>query len=170
MLRQETGAEIALLPGVGYGLSIQAGAVTREELYTLLPHDSTVVTLSLTGAQIRDVLEQSARNLQPENPLEKVGGLVQTAGISWTADLTRPAGERVREVLVEGRLLHPQRRYRVATHSGMLAGIHRYDSLGQGEEIERSDEPLNALVERQMRERRRLEAPAPARITVIGGD
>lgn len=95
ILRTETGAEVALPPGVGYGVSIGPGPVTREDLYALLPHPSRVVTLKLTGAQLREVLGRSAANQKPERPQERVGGLVQTAGLRWSVDLIRPRGQRV---------------------------------------------------------------------------
>lgn len=37
ILREETGAEIAFLPRVGYGVSLNPGPITREALATLLP-------------------------------------------------------------------------------------------------------------------------------------
>ena len=41
----ETGAEIAFMPGVGYGMTLQPGAITREALYTLIPHPAKLVTM-----------------------------------------------------------------------------------------------------------------------------
>jgi 2',3'-cyclic-nucleotide 2'-phosphodiesterase (5'-nucleotidase family) len=61
ILRETTGSEIALLPGVGYGVALQPGPVTAEALRDLVPHESKVVTLTLTGAQIREILATSSR-------------------------------------------------------------------------------------------------------------
>ncbi len=167
ILRQETGAEIALLPGVGYGVALQPGPVTREMLYNLLPHDQTLVTLSLTGRQIRDILEQSAENQRPENPADQVGGLVQTAGMRWRVDLRQPVGKRIDNVMIGGRPLEPQRRYQVVTHSGMLEGMHRYGTFARGEDLRPGKQQINVLIEEALRRRGRLEAPPMGQVTVV---
>ena len=61
ILREQTGSDIALLPGVGYGVALQAGPITAEQLRNLLPHDGKVVTMTLTGTQIRSIFEQTLR-------------------------------------------------------------------------------------------------------------
>ena len=166
VLRAETGAAVALLPGVGYGVTLGPGPVTREALYTLLPHPATLVTVELTGAQILQVLEQSAANLAPASPERTVGGLVQSSGLGYTMDLGRPLGTRVSDVLVEGEPLDPARWYRVATHSGVLAGTHRYEAVGQGRCVERSDRRVTDLVEAHLIQAGTVRAPATGGVTV----
>src|SRR3546814_5882565 len=61
----ETGADVALMPGVGYGVSIYPGNVTRDRLYTLLPHPAKVVTFEMKGSDLLAVLEKSATNQNP---------------------------------------------------------------------------------------------------------
>ena len=102
ILRNKTGAEVAFLPGVGYGISLMPGPITREDLATLLPHPSKVATMKLSGAQIREVLEQSATNLAPHDPLLGVGGLVQTDGLIWSVDLRKRPSQRVGEISYQG--------------------------------------------------------------------
>ena len=53
--------------------------------------------------QILEVLEQSATNQRPADPIDRVGGLIQTSGLRWTIDLRRPAGQRISGVLVGAR-------------------------------------------------------------------
>jgi len=57
ILCAETKADIALLPGVGYGVAIPPGPVTAAQLRQMVPHEGNVVTMRLTGAQVVDVLE-----------------------------------------------------------------------------------------------------------------
>lgn len=167
ILRDQSGAEIAFLPGVGYGVSIEPGPLTREELYALLPHPSKIVTMTLSGRQIRDILEQSAANQNPATPLDAVGGIVQTAGLRWTADLRRPIGKRVTEVHIGERPLDPDRRYPVVTHSGMLAGIHNYSTFAGGEDIRRGDQEVVEIVEAALGRMDKLRSPALGSISII---
>jgi 5'-nucleotidase / UDP-sugar diphosphatase len=167
---QELDAEIAFLPGVGYGITLVPGPLTREALFTLLPHPAEVVTLELTGAQVLEVLEQSATNQKPGDPRRIVGGLVQTAGLRWTVDYSQPAGHRIRDVSVRGRAVDPERRYRAATNSGMQGGLHNYATFSRGARVERHELRLHDLVEAAMRRQGTIEPPAMGAITISGND
>lgn len=166
LLREHTGAEVAFLPGVGYGVSFGPGPVTREALYTLLPHPSRLVTLELTGAQITALLEQSATNLNPGDDMQRVGGLLQSSGLRWAADLTRPVGQRVRAVRVNGQPLAPARAYRVVSHNGMLAGIHRYTTFAQGQHLVRRPESVSQVVEDGLKKLGTVAPPMLEAVTI----
>jgi 2',3'-cyclic-nucleotide 2'-phosphodiesterase (5'-nucleotidase family) len=75
------------------------------------------VEVELTGAQLREVLEQGLT-------LER--GLVQTSGLRGTYDLSRPAGRRLVSIEVGGRPLADARVYRVATNSFVAEGGDLY--------------------------------------------
>lgn len=167
ILREETGAEIAFMPGVGYGVSLNPGPITREALAVLLPHPSGAATLTLTGAQIREILEQTAANQAPEQPVDKLGGVIQTDGIRWTADLLRPIGDRLTEISVGDAPLDPERRYRVVANASMLNGLHRYDSFAEGEDTVRLDRNLFDIVEASFRKSGTVSAPAIGDMTII---
>ncbi|MEP6558917.1 MAG: bifunctional UDP-sugar hydrolase/5'-nucleotidase [Burkholderiales bacterium] len=171
ILREHTGADIAFLPGVGYGVSLEAGTITREALGTLLPHPAKVATVVLSGRQVREVLEQSATNQKPERVLDGVGGLVQTSGLIWTIDLTHPVGQRVRDIRVgnqaSNQAIDPQRDYRVVTHEGMLKGLHRYRSFAAGREPNVLAETVTEVVEAGFRQRGTVRPPPLGNVTVI---
>jgi len=167
LLRRHAKADAAFLPGLGFGVTIQPGPITRELLVGLFPHPTTVVTESLTGAQIISVLEQSATNLRPVDPIDGVGGLVQTAGLRWTLDLTRPVGSRVRDVSVGANPLEPTRAYRVATNGGLLQGIHRYTAFANGRDIVREPTPFIVMLERAIAAMATVHAPALGDVTMV---
>ena len=156
-----------MLPGVGYGVSLEAGPITREALYTLLPHPSKVVTLELTGRQLTVLLEQGATNLNPGDDLKRVGGLIQSSGLAWTADLNLPAGQRVREVRVNGQPLVADRSYHVVTHNGMLSGIHRYGTFAAGRNIRKLNQKVTEVVEAGLRRRGTVGPPPLAAVRIV---
>jgi len=166
ILRRYADAEIAFMPGVGYGVSIEPGPVTRERLYTLLPHPTKLVTLEMTGEQILRLLEQSATNLNPGNDLDRVGGLIQTSGISWTLNLNLPAGERVSDVAVGNVPIDQTRWYKVATNAGMVGGLHRYVFEGARQQT-RHEIPVTQIVEDAFRKRGSLVSPTMGNIRLV---
>ncbi|HWE43700.1 MAG TPA: bifunctional UDP-sugar hydrolase/5'-nucleotidase [Gemmatimonadaceae bacterium] len=166
-LRSFGKSDVAFLPGLGFGVTIQPGPVTREMVVALFPHPTTVVHEKLTGAQILQVLEQSATNLKPRDDMDRVGGMVQTAGMRWTIDLTRPEGERIRDVSIGGTPLDPAKTYTVMTNGGMLQGTHRYVTFANGTEIERDEVPFAKMLEDALRAMGTIRAPALGDVTLI---
>lgn len=102
-------------------------------------------------------------------PPERIGKvrLVQTAGLRWIVDLTRPIGQRIRDVAVGDVPLDPGRSYWVVTHSGMLQGIHRYTTFAEGRDIERTEDKVTDVVEVGLRAMGTLRAPALGAVTLI---
>ena len=167
ILREHTGAEIAFLPGVGYGVSLEAGVVTREALAALLPHPTKVATVVLTGRQVLEVLEQSGINQKPADPMDGIGGLVQTSGLKWTIDLTRSAGQRIRDVRVGGVPIDSGREYRIVTNESMLKGLHRYRSFAAGREPKVFEQSVTEVVEATLKRRGPVHAPRLGNVTLI---
>lgn len=158
LLRADYDADISFLPGVGYGISLQ-GEITREDLYQLIPHPPKVATVILTGEQVKATLEQTAFNLKPGNKYEVVGGLLQSSGVNYTLDYSKPAGNRISGVQVNGEDLDLQKAYNIVTHSGMLNGLHRYDELRKGENIKKEGLQLNEFVIKKLRKLENISRP-----------
>ena len=131
-IRETTKADIAFLPGLGYGVALQPGVVTAEMLRNLIPHDSAVWTMRLTGAQIRQALEQAIENFTTTDMTKKVGGMIQVSGLRFSYDPKARRGRRVSEVMVAGSPLAPRRRYTVAVNALLAEGGHNYQSFTRG--------------------------------------
>ena len=160
-------ADVAFLPGLGFGVTIQPGPITREMIAGLFPHQTTVVHEQMTGTQILEVLEQSATNLRPPDDMDRVGGMVQTAGMRWTIDLTRPVGHRTRDVTIGNTPLDPARSYAVMTNGGMLQGTHRYTSFARGTAIERDEVPFSRMLEDALHVMGIIHAPQLGDVALI---
>ena len=167
ILRRTDGADVAFLPGLGFGVTWQPGPITREMLVGMFPHPTSVIHERLTGRQILSILEQSARNLRPVDDLDRVGGMIQTSGLRWTVDLTKPVGERVSAVFVGPRPLEPATHYRVVTNGGLLQGTHRQATFAEGEDIRRDARSFGAVIEEGLRSIGNVHAPVVGAITLI---
>ena len=133
ILREQTKADVALLPGVGYGVAIPPGPVTTAKLRQMVPHEGKVVTMRLSGTQIIEVLEQAVENTFADDPAVKVGGMIQVSGIRFRYDPKMAKGHRVWHVeRTEGRW-KPTDDYTVATNTMMAGGGHNYRTLTKGE-------------------------------------
>lgn len=133
ILCEQTGADVALLPGVGYGVAIPTGAITAAQLRQMVPHEGQVITLRLTGEQIIEVLEQAVENVFTEDPAIKVGGMIQVGGLRFRYDPTLLKGQRVLHVEMPQDRWNSMDKYTVATNSMMAGGGHNFQTLTIGE-------------------------------------
>ncbi|UJH92973.1 5'-nucleotidase C-terminal domain-containing protein [Antarcticibacterium sp. 1MA-6-2] len=108
---------------------------------------------------MKATLEQTATNQKPGDKYEVVGGLLQSSGVSYTLDYSKPLGNRIRDVQVNGEDLDLHKDYKVVTHSGMLKGLHRYKELGNGKNIENKEIQLNEFVIAKLRELGEISKP-----------
>jgi 5'-nucleotidase / UDP-sugar diphosphatase len=151
--------EVAIMPGVGYGISFKSGPVTSEEVYKLLPHPSKIVTLQMTGKQLRQTLEQAAKNLKPDNKLDAVGGLIQTTGIAYQMDLSKPIGQRISDMQIGNSAVSDAKSYKVVTHNGLLTGLHNFDEVGKGRNINKTEKPLTDFIIEKLKEKKTVSIP-----------
>jgi len=117
-LRTELNAEIALSPGFRWGVTALSGqALTMEDLLaeTAITYPETYVQ-EMTGAQIKDVLEDICDNLFNPDPYYQQGGdMVRAGGLSYTCTPTAAIGSRISELkLNSGKALSASHRYKVA--------------------------------------------------------
>jgi sulfur-oxidizing protein SoxB len=117
-LIRELDAEIALSPGFRWGTTALAGQqLSMEDLLaeTAITYPETYVT-SMTGGQIKDVLEDVCDNLFNADPYYQQGGdMVRVGGLSYTCSPTESIGKRISELKLDnGRTLEARRSYKVA--------------------------------------------------------
>lgn len=111
------GAQIAFSPGFRWGASILPGdPITFEDLMTHTAITYPVATLNnMTGARIKEILEDVADNLFNEDPYYQQGGdMVRVGGLKYTIDPTAKMGQRISDMMLNGKPLDPNKEYRVA--------------------------------------------------------
>jgi sulfur-oxidizing protein SoxB len=117
-LRSEFDAEIALSPGFRWGNSILPGQpVTMEDVLTetAITYPETYVN-SMTGGQIKDILEDICDNLFNADPYHQQGGdMVRIGGFAYTCTPAESVGRRISDLkLDDGRPLEAGKSYKVA--------------------------------------------------------
>jgi 2',3'-cyclic-nucleotide 2'-phosphodiesterase (5'-nucleotidase family) len=158
ILMDEMNSDVAFMPGVGYGITLQ-NEIQKEDVFKLIPHNSKIISLNMTGKQLLELLEQTATNLNPKDKMDTVGGLLQSSGIIYTLDLSKPQGERISSAKIAGTAIDTNRIYKVATHSGMLNGIHRYTQFAEGTNIQTMDRNLNDFITQKLQQMKRISLP-----------
>jgi 5'-nucleotidase len=103
------------------------GAITFADVYAVLPFENTLVTMTLTGAQILEILEQQWRG-------DHARVLAISSGFSYAWDPKAPVGKRVvpGSVSLNGQPLDAGRAYRIAVNSYMANGGDRFNMFTAG--------------------------------------
>src|SRR5215213_9468691 len=123
----ERDAEIALSPGFRWGNSLlPRQGITREDVY-----NATAITypaayrMTMTGARLKDILEDVADNLFNPDPYYQQGGdMVRVGGLGYTVDVAAPMGSRISDLrlLRTGRPLEAGKDYTVAGWASVNEG------------------------------------------------
>jgi sulfur-oxidizing protein SoxB len=122
-LRRELDAEIALSPGFRWGPTVLAGqSIMLEDVLaqTAISYPETYVQ-RMTGAQIKDVLEDVCDNLFNADPyLQQGGDMVRTGGFSYRCTPSETIGRRISDLTLDnGHPLHAGKSYKVAGWASM---------------------------------------------------
>jgi 5'-nucleotidase len=104
------------------------GVVTYADLFASQPFRNQLVTLSLTGGQIKNLLEQQW--LDPKRP--RILQVSKGFGYRW--DASRPYGERVEaaSMRLNGQAIDQARNYRVTVNSFLSLGGDGFTALKEG--------------------------------------
>ena len=158
-LLAERDAEIALSPGFRWGNSLLPGQdITREDIYnaTAISYPATY-RMTMTGARLKEVLEDVADNLFHADPYYQQGGdMVRVGGVSYTIDINQPFGSRISDLASRsnGKPLESGKEYVVAGWASVNEGT-------EGPPI--WDVVMNYI------QRKRVVAPTEARhVRVVG--
>ena len=158
-MRIAAGTDFAFQNPGGLRADLDAGEVTMGDVYEVMPFDNQVATVTLTGAQVLDLIEHG---VSPTT-------CVQLSGLSIVYDPERPRGERVLEVKLPGnKALDMGAKYKVATNDFMAQGGDGFTMIAEGPDLTMPGllvrEVLIADVERHTKAGKPLAAPAPGRI------
>jgi 5'-nucleotidase len=120
------------------------GNVTFGEAFSVQPFGNSLVTMTLTGAQIDTLLEQQFDN--PEVGQQRF--LQVSEGFTYTWDASEPTGSKVdpATIMIGGVAVDPAASYRVTVNSFLADGGDNFFVLAQGTDRLGGEVDLDALV------------------------
>ena len=107
------------------------GNVTYGEMFTVQPFGNSMVTMTLTGAQIDTLLEQQFNGCGTQNA-DRI--LQVSAGLTYSWSLSAPACNKVdpSTIMLNGVMIDPTANYRVTVNSFLADGGDNFSILIQG--------------------------------------
>ncbi len=99
------------------------GSITYSEANAVLPFVNNLWSTTLTGAQVKTMLEQqwqtNADGTVPSRPYLQLG---LSKNVSYTYDAARAAGDRITSITINGKQVKATDEYRVGTFSFLATG------------------------------------------------
>ncbi|MBL6749947.1 MAG: 5'-nucleotidase C-terminal domain-containing protein, partial [Nevskia sp.] len=157
------GAVAALAHPGGIRGDLAAGTVTYGALYNVQPFGDALVVMSLSGAQLKQVLEEQWSGRRPTM-------LQVSTGMHYAWDATRPAGDRVTAISIGGAavdMADTAPRYRIEVNDYIAEGGDGFTALAGGTQRVVGPRDIDALAG-YLAAHANLAAPAAGRISCSG--
>jgi 5'-nucleotidase len=135
---KSSGAQLALMNPGGIRADFDAeasaggeatGEVTYGEAFTVQPFNNLVVTQTLTGAQIKDTLEQQFSGYKGQTTTKM---LQVSAGLTYTWSASAALGSKITDLKLNGTAIDPATNYLVTTNDFLANGGDGFSVLATG--------------------------------------
>ncbi len=149
-------ADVSLAACFNPSARIPKGSVTVRDIAGLYEYENTLVTLELTGQQLKDALEHSARYFKEYQPGKSLNDLVDNRipgynfdvaqGVTYDLDVTKPFGQRIVNLKFKGQPLSPTQKLRVVTNNYRVNGGGGFTMYKDAPIVYRSSAEVRELI------------------------
>lgn len=114
--------------GIRADLTPKEGEVTIGDVFAFMPFSNEVGYVTLTGDQFKTLLEEQWKTLSKDStrPMLKLG---LSKNVTYTFDPSRPMGDRITSIMVDGKPIDPTAKYTVGSVTFLLTGGDSFNIL-----------------------------------------
>ncbi|HEY2964558.1 MAG TPA: 5'-nucleotidase C-terminal domain-containing protein [Pyrinomonadaceae bacterium] len=149
-------ADVSMVASFNSEARIAKGPVSVRDIAGLYVYENTLVVLEVTGQQLKDALEHSAKYFKTYVPGKAAADLVDekipaynfdiAEGVTYELDISKPIGERIQNLRFRGRPLSPAQKLRLATNNYRVNGGGGYTMYKNAPVVYRSSEEIRELI------------------------
>ena len=153
----ETGkADVSMAAVFNPQARIPKGPVTVREIASLYVYENTLVVLEVTGQQLKDALEHSAKYFKSYEPGKTPEELVDekipaynfdiAEGVEYELDIRKPFGQRIQNLRFRGKPLDPNQKLKLATNNYRVNGGGGYTMYKCAAVVYRSGDEIREMI------------------------
>ena len=167
VMRRVSGAQLAASPAFSLDVKIDSGTVTVAQIAKLYPYENTLRAVRISGAQLKAFLEHSAKYWKTWTP-ETTGSLVNgtvpgynfdmIVGATYTMDLSKPVGERITALAVNGKAVTGSDSFTIALSNYRQTGGGGFAMIAGAPLVFESKSDIREMIVDAVRKAGRLEA------------
>jgi 2',3'-cyclic-nucleotide 2'-phosphodiesterase (5'-nucleotidase family) len=149
-------ADISMVASFNPDARIAKGPVSVRDIAGLYVYENTLVVLEVTGQQLKEALEHSARYFRAYEPGKTAADLVDqripgynfdiAEGVTYELDISKPFGQRIQNLRFRGQPVSPQQKFRLATNNYRVNGGGGYIMYKDAPVVYRSSEEIRELI------------------------
>ena len=149
-------ADVSMVASFNSEARIAKGPVTVRDIAGLYVYENTLAVLEVTGQQLKDALEHSAKYYKAYVPGKAPSDLVDekipaynfdiAEGVTYDLDISKPIGQRIQNLRFHGQPLSPNKKLRLATNNYRVNGGGGYDMYKNAPVVYRSSEEIRELI------------------------
>ncbi|MEK6408910.1 MAG: 5'-nucleotidase C-terminal domain-containing protein [Acidobacteriota bacterium] len=149
---------------------IPKGPVTVRDIIGLYEYEAAPLVVEVTGKQLKDALEHSARHFGAYKPNKALLELIDerfpgytydvAEGITYDLDISKPVGQRILNMRFRGQPVSANQKLRLATNTFRVNGGAGYTMFKDARVISRSNKDLRELIIDWVKRNRHVPATA----------
>jgi 2',3'-cyclic-nucleotide 2'-phosphodiesterase/3'-nucleotidase len=149
-------ADVSMVASFNQQARIAKGPVTVRDIAELYVYENTLAVLEVTGQQLKDALEHSAKyynNYESgKKPRELINDKIPAynfdiaEGVTYDLDISKPIGSRIQNLKFKGQPLSMTRKLRLATNNYRVNGGGGYTMYKNAPVVYRSSEEIRELM------------------------
>jgi len=115
-LRIKAGTDVSFFPAWRYGATILPGKILAEDVYNIVPTDGKIITYSMKGEILKNLVENILGGVTGTDPYARVGGdMIRFSGMTLDVSLRAEAGKKIQSMSIGGKPLVNKKDYSVAS-------------------------------------------------------
>ena len=157
-MRRAANADLAAGAAFSLDASIDSGTITAARMQALYPYDNTMRAIRISGRQLRDYLEYSARYYATDaegnvsvDPKVPGYNFDVVTGADYVLDLSRPQGQRVTRLEVRGRSVTPTDSFTLALTNYRQTGGGAYTMIASAPVVYDKQQDIRQLLTDEVR-------------------
>ena len=149
-------ADVSMVASFNSEARIAKGPVSVRDIAGLYVYENTLAVLEVTGQQLKDALEHSAKYYETYVPGKPLSELINekipaynfdiAEGVTYELDISKPIGQRIQNLRFRGQPLAPTKKLRLATNNYRVNGGGGYDMYKNAPVVYRSSEEIRELI------------------------
>ena len=149
-------ADVSMVASFNQEARIDKGRVSVRDIAGLYVYENTLVVLEVTGQQLKDALEHSAKYYKPYVEGKALSDLIDekipaynfdiAEGVTYDLDISKPIGQRIQNLRFPGQPLSPSKKLRLATNNYRVNGGGGYTMYKAAPVVYRSSEEIREMI------------------------
>jgi len=149
-------ADVSMVASFNQNARIEKGPMTVRDVTELYVYENTLVVIEVTGQQLKEALEHSAKYFKTYEPGKSLRDLIDekipaynfdiAEGVTYEIDISKPIGSRIQNLRFKGQPLSPTKKLRLATNNYRVNGGGGYSMYKNAPVVYRSSEEIREFM------------------------